>query len=234
MRASASVEECERILGDRADGLRGGGPVPGLGLVRIRLRVGGGVGSGTGTGQRKRTPSTLTASANSSRPRVLSDEAFGELLTTFTTSGGRRLRLLWPVSRTWYRVRLERRTPASPVIGPSTVIHETPTELPYGLSPRELDLLTLAAVGHTDQAIAQHLYLSPRTVHSDVEHLLRKTGGASRAEATALALRDGLLRPIPTLVPHFTEKPRKPVLSSTSLRAHTAGSRGVRPLSFSG
>ncbi|MEU5893911.1 LuxR C-terminal-related transcriptional regulator [Streptomyces sp. NPDC047461] len=37
-------------------------------------------------------------------------------------------------------------------------------------------------------------FLSPRTVHSHIGHLLRKTGCASRAEATALAVRDGVLR----------------------------------------
>ena len=68
---------------------------------------------------------------------------------------------------------------------------ETSTELPYGLSPRELGVLTRAALGHTDQAIAEALLPSPRTVHTHVGHLLRKTGAAYRAAATALALRDG-------------------------------------------
>ncbi|MFH9550253.1 response regulator transcription factor [Streptomyces sp. NPDC017435] len=67
-------------------------------------------------------------------------------------------------------------------------------------------MLTRAARGPTDQAIAQALFLSPRTVHSHVEHLLRKTGSASRAEATALALRDGLLRPTPEDLEHFVER----------------------------
>ncbi|WP_329259392.1 response regulator transcription factor [Streptomyces pseudovenezuelae] len=44
-------------------------------------------------------------------------------------------------------------------------------------------MLTRAAAGRTNQAIAQALFLSPRTVHSHIEHLLRKTGAASRAEA---------------------------------------------------
>ncbi|MFJ4933647.1 response regulator transcription factor, partial [Streptomyces pseudovenezuelae] len=44
-------------------------------------------------------------------------------------------------------------------------------------------MLTRAATGRTNQAIAQALFLSPRTVHSHIEQLLRKTGVASRAEA---------------------------------------------------
>ncbi|MGR6968078.1 response regulator transcription factor [Streptomyces cynarae] len=75
------------------------------------------------------------------------------------------------------------------------LVHETPAEPPYGLGRRELEVLTLATTGQTDQAIAQSLFLPPRTVHSHGEHLLRKTDAASRAEATALAVRDGLLRP---------------------------------------
>ncbi|KUO06908.1 hypothetical protein AQJ58_38410 [Streptomyces sp. DSM 15324] len=66
-------------------------------------------------------------------------------------------------------------------------------------------MLTRAATGQTNQAIAQALYLSPRTVHSHIEHLLRKTGCAFRAEATALAVRDGVLRPAPEHLAHFVE-----------------------------
>ncbi|MER6127228.1 hypothetical protein ABT173_32525 [Streptomyces sp. NPDC001795] len=34
----------------------------------------------------------------------------------------------------------------------------------------------------------------------------RRTGAASRAEATALALRDGLLRPTPDRLAHLVER----------------------------
>lgn len=78
--------------------------------------------------------------------------------------------------------------------------------MPYGLSPRELEVLTRAATGETDRAIAQALFLSPRTVHTHVEHLLRNTGAASRAEATALAVRDGLLLPMSEHLAFFVER----------------------------
>ncbi|MDN0196774.1 LuxR C-terminal-related transcriptional regulator [Streptomyces sp. S.PNR 29] len=140
------------------------------------------------------------------RPRVLREDGeFRPLLDAFAGTGGRRLRLLWPAGGGWQRVVLHRH-PAGPGLAPDAVlVHETPTELPYGLSPRELEVLTRAATGQTNQAIAQALFLSPRTVHSHVEHLLRKTGCASRAEATALAVRDGLLRPGPDHLPYFVE-----------------------------
>ncbi|MFI7013960.1 response regulator transcription factor [Streptomyces sp. NPDC050164] len=141
------------------------------------------------------------------RPRVLREEGgFRALLDAFTGTGGRRLRLLWPACGDWRRVVLHRH-PAGPGLASDAVlVHETPTELPYGLSPRELEVLTLAATGQTNQAIAQALFLSPRTVHSHVEHLLRKTGCASRAQATALAVRDGLLRPDPDHLGRFVER----------------------------
>lgn len=141
------------------------------------------------------------------RPHVLREDGeFGPLLDAFTATRGQRLRLLWPAGGGWRRVAL-RRHPAGPGLAADAVlVHETPTELPYGLSPRELEVLTRAATGQTNQAIAQALFLSPRTVHSHVEHLLRKTGCASRAEATSLAVRDGLLRPGPDHLPHFVER----------------------------
>ncbi|QLH26615.1 LuxR C-terminal-related transcriptional regulator [Streptomyces sp. Rer75] len=140
------------------------------------------------------------------RPRVLRDEEFRALLDAFTALRGQRLRLLWPVEDAWYRITLHRH-PGGPAVAPGAVlVHEASTELPYGLSPRELEVLTRAATGQTNQAIARALFLSPRTVHSHVEHLLRKTGCGSRAEATALAVRDGLLRPAPDHLARFVER----------------------------
>ncbi|MFJ4974761.1 response regulator transcription factor [Streptomyces coeruleorubidus] len=141
------------------------------------------------------------------RPRVLREEGgFHALLDAFTGTGGRRLRLLWPAGGGWQRVVLHRHPAGPGLTSDPVLVHETPTELPYGLSPRELEVLTRAATGQTNQAIAQALFLSPRTVHSHVEHLLRKTGCASRAQATALAVRDGLLRPDPDHLARFVER----------------------------
>jgi DNA-binding CsgD family transcriptional regulator len=136
---------------------------------------------------------------------VLADAAFGPLVRAFMDAEGLRLRFLWPVGRGWYRVVLHRCPTGSPLARQAVLVSETPTELPYGLSPRELEVLTRAARGQTNQAIAQALFLSPRTVHSHVEHLLRKTGCASRAEATALCVRDGVLKPTSEDVEHFVE-----------------------------
>ncbi|MDF2265255.1 LuxR C-terminal-related transcriptional regulator [Streptomyces coacervatus] len=137
---------------------------------------------------------------------ALQDEDFARLVEVFAHCGGLRLRALWPVGSEWHRVVL-RRCALGPGVGRTAVlVHQERAELPYGLSPRELEVLTRAARGQTNRAIAQALFLSPRTVHSHIEHLLRKTGCASRAEATALAVRDGVLRPGPEDLDHFVER----------------------------
>ncbi|MCX4766929.1 LuxR C-terminal-related transcriptional regulator [Streptomyces sp. NBC_01275] len=152
------------------------------------------------------TPGGVVDLPGRTRPRVLDDAVFHPLLRAFDAVHGERLRLLWPVGRDWRRIVLHRYGRGAGAIRQAVLVHETPTDLPYGLSPRELEVLTRAAMGHTNQDIAQGLFLSPRTVHSHVEHMLRKTGTSSRAEATALAVRDGLLRPAPEDLAHFVER----------------------------
>jgi DNA-binding CsgD family transcriptional regulator len=131
------------------------------------------------------------------RPEIMDDDGFRGLLAEFGESDGQRLRLLWPAGPDWYQVELSRHQMAGGLTAQATLVRAQPTSLPYGLSRRELDVLTRATMGHTNQAIAEDLFLSPRTVHSHIEHVLRKTGTSSRAEAAALAMRAGLLRPVP-------------------------------------
>jgi DNA-binding CsgD family transcriptional regulator len=152
------------------------------------------------------TPDAVIDLPGRDRPQVLRDEEVHGLLRAFAGTAGHRVRLLWPAGGIWYRVALHRHGPVPGITADAVLIHETPSELPYGLSPRELEVLTRAATGQTNRAIAQALFLSPRTVHSHIEHMLRKTGAASRAEATALAVRDGLLRPTPDHLAFFVER----------------------------
>jgi DNA-binding CsgD family transcriptional regulator len=65
--------------------------------------------------------------------------------------------------------------------------------LPFGLSPRELEVLRLVADGRTDRQIAEALFISRRTVEWHVRNVLGKLGAANRAEAASRAARDGLL-----------------------------------------
>jgi DNA-binding CsgD family transcriptional regulator len=67
-----------------------------------------------------------------------------------------------------------------------------PHEKPYGLSPRELEVLSLIARGMTDRQIGDHLFISPRTVMQHVTRILRKLEVDSRTAAAARALQDGI------------------------------------------
>jgi DNA-binding CsgD family transcriptional regulator len=62
-----------------------------------------------------------------------------------------------------------------------------------GLSGRELEVMRLVAVGHTNREIASQLFLSPRTVDMHVRNILRKLSCRSRVEAAHRAGELGLL-----------------------------------------
>ena len=61
------------------------------------------------------------------------------------------------------------------------------------LSPRERELVTLVARGHTDAQIAGQLYITVRTVSSHLDRIRDKTGCRRRADLTRLALSAGLV-----------------------------------------
>ena len=61
------------------------------------------------------------------------------------------------------------------------------------LSPREQELVTLVARGHTDAQIAAQLYISVRTVRSHLDRIRDKTGCRRRADLTRLALQAGMV-----------------------------------------
>jgi branched-chain amino acid transport system substrate-binding protein len=96
----------------------------------------------------------------------------------------------------WVRVDLDRSPPGSP--GQAVLVTVTPMALPAGLTPRELDVLTLMACGLSNAEIAGRLHTSSRTVSTQVEHVLGKLGQASRAGAAGVAADRGYLRlPVP-------------------------------------
>ena len=61
------------------------------------------------------------------------------------------------------------------------------------LTPRERDVLRLLADGLNQRAIAAELFLSPKTVATHIQHILAKLDVHSRAQAVAVAHRDGLV-----------------------------------------
>src|SRR5262249_14422412 len=69
----------------------------------------------------------------------------------------------------------------------------TTRENSAGLTARELEVVRLVAEGHTNQTIAERLYVSPRTVDRHVSSLLRKLDAGTRGQAVAAARRLGLV-----------------------------------------
>ncbi|MCU1365506.1 MAG: putative ATPase [Ilumatobacteraceae bacterium] len=65
----------------------------------------------------------------------------------------------------------------------------------FGLSGRELEVLSLVAAGRSNPQIATALFISRKTAEHHVSNILAKLGVASRSEATALAVRHGLGAP---------------------------------------
>ena len=65
---------------------------------------------------------------------------------------------------------------------------------PAGLTERELEVLQLVAAGSSNRRIATTLGLSERTIHRHLSNIFVKLGVASRAEATAYAFQNRLVR----------------------------------------
>jgi non-specific serine/threonine protein kinase len=61
------------------------------------------------------------------------------------------------------------------------------------LSRREVEVLRLLVAGRSNQEIADELIMSRRTATTHVTHIFEKLGVGSRAEATAFAIRQGLV-----------------------------------------
>jgi two-component system response regulator NreC len=64
---------------------------------------------------------------------------------------------------------------------------------PDDLSPREVEVLRMIALGHTNAEIAAQLYLSIRTVESHRAHIHQKLRLSSRADLVRYALDHGLV-----------------------------------------
>ena len=83
------------------------------------------------------------------------------------------------------------RTYVNPSLGAR--LATAPTGPPDGLTDREVDILRLIALGHTNTEIAEQLFLSVRTVETHRAHIQQKLGRTTRAELVRYALDKGLV-----------------------------------------
>ncbi|GAA3853134.1 hypothetical protein GCM10022243_18390 [Saccharothrix violaceirubra] len=139
-------------------------------------------------------PAVAPVSDRSPAP-IAGDPALRALADSFAGLGVRTVPFLWPGREGWYRVRLLR-----VVDGPRSgvIVACTPFENHAGLTARELDIATGLVAGLSNQAIAESLVVSRRTVETYVERLLTKLDCQSRGEAAGVAARAGYVRPSPT------------------------------------
>ncbi|MDP9298973.1 MAG: LuxR C-terminal-related transcriptional regulator [Actinomycetota bacterium] len=66
------------------------------------------------------------------------------------------------------------------------------TDMPRGLTAREVEVLRLVATGRTNRDVAAELVISEHTVARHLQNIFAKVGVSSRAAATAFAFEHGL------------------------------------------
>lgn len=64
---------------------------------------------------------------------------------------------------------------------------------PAELTPREIEVLKLIAIGHTTANVARALSISPKTADHHIQHIYAKIGASNRSVATLFAMQHGLL-----------------------------------------
>lgn len=67
------------------------------------------------------------------------------------------------------------------------------SNIDYGVTMREREVLQLLSDGKSSAAISAQLFITRETVKSHVHHILVKLRADSRAHAVAIALREGII-----------------------------------------
>ena len=81
----------------------------------------------------------------------------------------------------WIGHRLTRREPVKPFIKNAAALRY------LGISDREEDVLTLLAAGHSNQEIAERLFISQNTVKTHLQNLYQKLEVSRRGQAVEKA-----------------------------------------------
>ncbi len=64
---------------------------------------------------------------------------------------------------------------------------------PAGLTPREIEVLTLIARSASTRQVARSLGITPKTAETHIERIYAKIGASNRSTATLFAMQHGLL-----------------------------------------
>ncbi|GAA3624968.1 response regulator transcription factor [Nonomuraea rosea] len=76
-----------------------------------------------------------------------------------------------------------------------------PDERLAALTPREREVMALAAEGRSNDEIADHLVLSTLTVRTHIQRAMTKLNARDRAQLVVIAYQTGLVRPPPRSAP---------------------------------
>ena len=102
------------------------------------------------------------------------------------------------IGATWLREEIEALAARARLpLEPGDAGPEPPAEDadPFGLTPRERQVLALLAEGESNRAIGATLFISEKTASVHVSRILTKLGARSRTEAAAVAHRHRLTQP---------------------------------------
>jgi two-component system response regulator NreC len=91
------------------------------------------------------------------------------------------------------RLAADGQTYMQPSLGARLAAEPEDRKQPGDLTEREVEVLRLIALGHTNSEIAEQLFLSVRTVESHRAHIQQKLGLVTRAELVRYALDAGLV-----------------------------------------
>jgi DNA-binding CsgD family transcriptional regulator len=160
-----------------------GHSLTGLGMVAVRL------GKAEAAAILFGAAESLRAASNSAILRMMRTDYERALQTDRSALGSERFDAAFMAGRA---CSLEEAfTVATTLALDGPVPAESPA--PFGLSPREIEVLKLIANGCTDHEIAGTLFISYRTVTTHVSHILDKVGVESRTAAGIAAVRAGII-----------------------------------------
>ena len=90
-----------------------------------------------------------------------------------------------------------RSTTARTAFAEGSLVHagsdEPPPGARHGLTRREVEVLRYIVAGRSNPAIAEALFISPRTAQTHAQNIFGKLGVGSRAEAVRIAVERGLV-----------------------------------------
>jgi NarL family two-component system response regulator LiaR len=102
--------------------------------------------------------------------------------------------VLFMVIGIWAGQKIIRKKATPDTIAPTPVFQTSEAAMAkFGITPRELEVLQLIALGHSNQEIADQLFVSLNTIKTHISNVLAKLDAERRTQAIQKAKTLGLL-----------------------------------------